>query len=234
MHGGAGAGRCGEGRARRGAGAAWAGWRKPVRWKEAPFIPGAITPQGSLQQQVQGQGTGRLAPEAAGTRRRRGWCPAAPGRHPAGTPQGTREAPRRIMPPPRPSTPSRTPQIHPAVRATEPPNARLLRHVGLWREGCWPGCGGVRCGARRMSWRRPGVVHAPGVLVVVLACLDSQASVRCDMRRPGSCLASWCPGVLVRRPGAWSVLAWRDARPRPLVTAPGRRGRPGLGDFGFA
>lgn len=64
------------------------------------------------------------------------------------------------------------------------------------------------------SSRRPGVALevSPGVL----ACLDSQASVRCDVRRPGSCLASWCPGVLARRPGPWSVLAWRDARPAPL------------------
>ena len=51
-------------------------------------------------------------------------------------------------------------------------------------------------------------------LVGVLACLDSQASVRCDMRRPG----------------AWSVLAWRDARPRPPCDS--ARQAPGPGAAG--
>lgn len=240
VHGGAGAGRCGEGRARRGAGAVGAGWRKPVRWKEAPFLHGAITPQGSLQQQVQGQGKGRLAPGAAGTPQRPaaarlapGGTRKAPGRHPTRHPARTQQGTSKVMPLPRPSTPSRTPQNRPRRSSCGTPKRKIIaprrvvagrvlgRPPGRVRRG-WPGrvrhggaarCWAVRRGAGPVRRVRCDAVPGRAGAAACRGCGGCGATrvTGCGwpVRRAGRCGGATGPPGAVRRaaregdPPAW-------------------------------
>lgn len=185
----------------------------------------------------------------------RDWHPGAAGtpsaqRHPAAPRPPPRPPPRkaphkaphkhptRHVPTPPQHPLAHPPQTGPAGRATGTPNARLLRHFGLWLDGC---CGGTGAGAT-------GRCGGPGRAGATRS--RAGAAVRCDGRWDGPVRrgAGRCDAVL-GRPGAAGAVrrASRGAagrcdgrggaavRQAPRGGCDGRRAKatPRLGSFGF-
>lgn len=154
---------------------------------------------------------------------------SSPGKPGTGGPGGTTPG---VQAPGRPGTrpgDARSQDRHSARTGREAPG-RQRREAPGGKPGSSRACPSPPSPPR--SSHRPGAPgQPPVVLVVVLACLDSQASVRCDMRRPGA----WRPGAW--RPGAaaWCLerpgLARRKARP-PCDSAR-QEGATRLGGFWF-